>query len=144
MHGEGPILAIVDGLCKSHVVHLETTLHGVFVKIHFKEEFLGNVHARQTLKLDEVIPRTVLNQGHRVMPPPPSYPPPQQPGECCSCLAANSTQTGSYNPKDNDSLNHKDDDDWTTFLSLWRRDFGVKSITHRRQTSTIFARIRLV
>ena len=80
LYGEGAVLSVLQGLIKSHVLRVESTMHGLFVKMHYCTNNRVDTSIKRTLTLDLLVPPpTVSKYSPSRMPPPPTYSPPPTP-----------------------------------------------------------------
>ena len=80
-HGEGVVLAILQGLQKAHAVRCESTKHGLFVKLLYAKSAVGRkaeAPSRQTIVLVDML-SSITTANNRRVPPQPSQPPPTPP-----------------------------------------------------------------
>ena len=79
IHGEGTTLAVLENLCKAHVVRSESTTQGFFLKCLYRNQ--NNEFAypkRQVLVLHDLLYKP-MNKGKRYLPPHPAELPPSAP-----------------------------------------------------------------
>ena len=82
LHGEGSVLTLLQGLAKCHALCVESTQHGLFVKIHYSRGMREQrLTTKQILALDVLVPSSSNTRWPCgcVATPAPSFPPPSPP-----------------------------------------------------------------